>query len=152
MTARPRLKLAFSTHSSRVCRRSPSTAPTVWAAMPSDSGMLASVDDSWWMGFSPARARRASSAASTSACWPAGTAVPEAGRLPMSSTSMRVFSLRCSSTSATNLPYICSRHSSEALRYSTSTAASSAMELTVVPPTKRPTLTVVLAAFGSSMA
>ena len=65
---------------------------------------------------------------------------------------MRVFSLRCSSTSATNLPYICSRHSSEALRYSTSTAASSAMELTVVPPTKRPTLTVVLASFGSSVA
>ena len=48
MTARPRLRLAFSTHSSRVWSRSPSTAPTVWAGMPSESGMLASVEDSWW--------------------------------------------------------------------------------------------------------
>ena len=65
---------------------------------------------------------------------------------------MRVFSLRCSSTSTTNLPYISSRHSSEAERYSTSTLASSAMEFTVVPPTNRPTLIVVLARVGSSSA
>ena len=84
--------------------------------------------------------------------WPSGTTSPEAGRRPMSLASMRVCSRRCSSTSTTNLPYISSRHSSELERYSTSTLASSAMELTVVPPTKRPTLTVVLARVGSSSA
>ena len=87
----------------------------------------------------------ASSARATRASCPSGTSSPEAGLRPMSSTWTRAPSLRWRSTSTTNLAYISSRHSWQAERYSTRTLASSAIELTVVPPTKRPTLTVVLA-------
>ena len=83
-----------------------------------------------------------------SAAWPSGTCSPEAGRRPMSCTSMRVRSLRCSSTRTTKLAV----HLLEAFlggrAYSTQPLASSAIEFTVVPPTKRPTLIVVLARVG----
>ena len=57
MTARPRRRLSFSTHSSRVWRRSLLTVPTVWAQIPSESGMFASVEDSWWVGVTPPSSR-----------------------------------------------------------------------------------------------
>ena len=152
ISASPRSRLSLSTHSSRVCKRSPSTVPIVCAQIPCDSGTLASVELSWCTGSIPPSSRIASSPAATNSTCPSGTSLPLAGLRPIRSTSMRVCSFRCSSTSATNLPYMVSRHFSDAERYSTSTDALSAIELIDVPPTKRPTLTVVLAEVGRLVA
>ena len=54
MTARPRLRLAFSTHSSRVCAPSPTYTPKQAEGTPIDSGTLQSVEPEEMHGSVPA--------------------------------------------------------------------------------------------------